>query len=180
MRRAAVPEDGDRRDLAGEVVDLQAVIGACAARLEEQLHQTSDWAERFRIVERLLTERLAAPAAEHPLVSAALAEIERSQGDLRIGSLAERLDCSRKHLAVTFRRQIGLAPKAFARVLRFGHAVEALRDGGIGSLADLAAACGYADQAHFNRDFAEFAGESPLQLCARMLPDGTGILAAAR
>ena len=29
---------------------------------------------------------------------------------------------------------------------------------------------GHADQAHFTRDFSQFAGESPLQLLARMLP----------
>jgi AraC-like DNA-binding protein len=48
------------------------------------------------------------------------------------------------------------------------------------SLAELAAACGYADQAHFNRDFLAFAGESPGALRARLLPDGSGIAAAPR
>ena len=163
--------------LVGGVHDLAAIIGASADRLEERLHDARDWPQRFSIVESLLAERLSRHGAGHRLVEAAWVEIERRRGDIRVGDLAARLDCSRKHLVALFRREIGLPPKTFARVLRFESAVDAMRQGRFRSLADLAFACGYADQAHFTRDFSQFAGEPPLQLLARMLPDGTGVMA---
>lgn len=165
--------------LAGQVVDLGAIIGAASDDLEERLHDARGWPERFAILEGVLMDRLSRHAGGHPLVKAAWGEIERRRGDIRIDELSARLDCSRKHLAGLFRREIGLSPKILARVLRFETAVDAMKQGRFRSLADLAFACGYADQAHFNRDFSQFAGEPPTQLLARILPDGTGVMAAS-
>jgi AraC-like DNA-binding protein len=67
-----------------------------------------------------------------------------------------------------------------ARIFRFERAMQGLAAGRYGSLADLASDCGYADQAHFNREFARFSGETPRVLKARILPDGTGVMAAGR
>ncbi|MGF1620802.1 MAG: helix-turn-helix domain-containing protein [Rhodomicrobiaceae bacterium] len=166
--------------IAGQVVDLRDVLQSQADLLEEKLADAPDWASRFEIVEQLLVERLSRPVSSHAVVKAALEEILARQGDVRIGSLAQRFDHSRKHLVTLFRREVGLTPKTFARVIRFEGAMGRLQQGAYGSLAELAASCGYADQAHFNRDFLRFAGECPSHLLARILPDGTGVMAAAR
>ena len=170
----------DLQDLAGQVVDLDLLLGPLAGRLEAQLEAAPDWPARFALVEALLSERILPAPEESPLVDAALRAIEAGGGRIAIGPLASRLGCSRKHLAALFRRHTGLAPKSLARILRFERAFRLLESGEALSLAALAADCGYADQAHFNRDFRAFAGESPRALLARCLPDGTGILADRR
>jgi AraC-like DNA-binding protein len=77
---------------------------------------------------------------------------------------------SGRHLAGRFRAEIGLTPKTAARVIRFSRArnllitrVTADREH---SLADLAACCGYFDQAHLAREFRSLAGCPPSQWIA--------------
>ena len=82
---------------------------------------------------------------------------------------AAELECSRKHLIAVFRDQIGLPPKTVARVLRFQRAIR-LYDGGGASWVDVAYACGYADEAHFIKDFRRFAGATPQAFLATRHP----------
>jgi AraC-like DNA-binding protein len=167
----------DMCELADKVIDLDAIVGSFADRLEERLEEADSWDARFEILEQMLARRMTRVSAECPLVKTAWSAIERSRGEMRIGALARHLGCSRKHLAALFGREVGQSPKTSARIIRFGCALRELRAGRYSSLAELAVSCGYADQAHFNRDFFAFTGESPSALRERMLPDGTGIMA---
>jgi len=101
----------------------------------------------------------------------------RSAGRVRISALVRQAGWSERHFAAQFREQIGLAPKAFARILRFASAVRALKSGAPPNLADLAQVCGYYDQAHFTRDITAFAGARPTELLASRFPNDTGFRA---
>ena len=85
-----------------------------------------------------------------------------ADGRLAIGPLAAEVGWSRRHLAARWRRDVGLGPKTVARVLRFEHALRLVREGR--ALADVAYACGYADQSHLNRDFRALAGATPREV----------------
>jgi AraC-like DNA-binding protein len=69
-----------------------------------------------------------------------------------------------------------MAPKVYARVLRFDHAVRRLRAGRAGGWVDLALCCGYADQAHLAREFRALSGLPPSAFARRLLPDGGGVV----
>lgn len=60
----------------------------------------------------------------------------------------------------TFRDMFGTTPKRYERILRFRRTLDALVSGA-GSLADIASAHGYYDQAHFTNEFREHAGMTP-------------------
>lgn len=168
----------DLQELSHRVLDLAEFFGRRAADLEARLAETPDWPARFALLEEILLARILEAPAEDPRVAAALTAIRRSGGNVPVERLAGALDCSRKHLAALFKRQVGLPPKTVARLARFEAALQRLTAGRVASLAELALDCGYADQAHFNRDFRGFAGETPRAILARTLPDGTGILDA--
>ena len=61
---------------------------------------------------------------------------------------------------------VGLTPKRFARVCRFQRALGELARSP-GSLAEVAATCGYFDQSHFIHEFRAFAGATPSDYRAR-------------
>ncbi|MEX2193942.1 MAG: AraC family transcriptional regulator [Thermoleophilaceae bacterium] len=176
-------------ELTNRVVDLGDVLGADADLLVEELHDAPDWQARFELLDDVLVRRLDSARPASPDVAWAWQRMIRSGGRLPVGELCEELGCSRKHIVRRFDEQIGLAPKTFARVLRFQRAVHMLghRDGaswvdererGAGrgmTWGEVALECGYFDQAHMNRDFRQFAGASPGELAASLLPDGGGL-----
>ena len=88
----------------------------------------------------------------------------------RISTLADEIGWSRGHLVDRFRREVGLTPKRFARVVRFRSAVDRLATAG--SLATVAAECGYADQSHLTHEFREMAGATPSSYQATFVQDG--------
>jgi transcriptional regulator GlxA family with amidase domain len=89
-------------------------------------------------------------------------QLERSQGQARVEPLMDETGWSRRHVTQRFRRQIGITPKAYARLLRFQHASSLLaEDSASRSLADVAVVAGYYDQSHLTRDFAALAGVTP-------------------
>lgn len=91
--------------------------------------------------------------------------LRQTSGRLGVGQLVDEVGCSHRHLVARFREQVGLAPKAVARVLRFQASLRLLERGGR-SLADVAASAGYYDQAHLHREFRDFAGCTPSALLA--------------
>jgi transcriptional regulator GlxA family with amidase domain len=111
---------------------------------------------------------------EHPLASELrYAWRAVGRGDDTVAEIAGRVGWSTRHLAGRFRTEVGLSPKAAIRVARFDRARRMP-----GRLADVAAACGYADQAHLARDFRAFAGVSASVLRAeefRFVQDLDGV-----
>lgn len=159
-------------DLRNRGVDLDEIFGAEAARLTARLYDAASWDERFDLLDQEIAIRLAAARPLSREVLWTWRRIVESRGQLAIGSLAAETGRSPRHLIAQFREHIGLSPKVFARVMRFGHAVQGLRQGGGRRLADVAATCGYFDQAHFDRDFKEFAGVTPSELVRSLQTDG--------
>lgn len=154
----------DLAELVDQTVDLADIIGPEAGRLEDRLDACASWGERFAIVETFLMRRLAEVEHRSTLVDLALAEIGRSHGGAAVAEIAAHAGCSRKHLSAMVRRATGLPPKTLARVARFERAVALLRSSDRPPLARVAAEVGYADQAHFSRDFRDFAGMRPSDL----------------
>ena len=147
------------RSLSREVVALDDLLGPEGCVLEERLIEASSWQERFGLVEAALAAKLQVAEPPPPDVDWAWRRLLSSRGLLKVSELTKELGCSRKHLAARFREHVGVSPKRFARMLRFRRASDLIATGT--SLAEVAAICGYYDQAHMDRDFREFAQTTP-------------------
>jgi AraC-like DNA-binding protein len=130
--------------------------------LPERLADEPDWARRFGRVDAALLGALDASRVRPDReVAWAWRELLRTDGAVPVARLAEETGWSRRHLLTRFRTQVGLAPKAAGRVLRFNRAAGLLATAPSGTIADLAARCGYADHAHLDREFRALAGCTP-------------------
>jgi AraC-like DNA-binding protein len=148
-------------ELAGDTVDLAAVLGRRSGALRERLAEQPDWPARFALLDAALTDLVEDGRGEHgvrPEVGYAWDRLAETGGNLLIGELAREVGWSRRHLAELFRAETGVGPKAAARLIRFERACDRLRGPGRPTLAAVAADAGYVDQAHLSRDFRDLAG----------------------
>ena len=156
-------------ELAGRVVPFPDIAGRVHADLALRLIDACDWDARLDLIERLLLERLSSPSPRSRMVSWAVARIQDSGGAVDITDLARELGYSAKHTIDLFRDQVGVAPKLFARIVRFDRLMSHLRAGGRGTWTDLALTFGYYDQAHLIRDVRQFTGLTPIQARGALL-----------
>lgn len=159
-------------ELTDRIEDVTDVLGADARRLISDLEISARWDTRFDLVEAFLLRRLERGRVETPGITWAWRQLAASHGILLISGLSEELAWSRRHFIQTFRRELGLPPKIVARQLRFGRAARQMQRNPGRPLADIAVACGFADQAHLSREFQALAGVTPTELRReRRIPD---------
>ncbi|MDQ6433129.1 AraC family transcriptional regulator [Mesorhizobium sp. LHD-90] len=146
-------------ELADRMILLDDVLGNDGLALREHLGNTTDWKSRFALAAGFVSSRIGDGCPPSAEVREVFSGIDASGGRAPVSRLATRAGWSRKHLAERFRAEIGLGPKSVARIVRFNRALAAARAGD--KWADIAAGCGYADQAHLTREFRALAGISP-------------------
>lgn len=105
---------------------------------------------------------LGAPEEESLLVNALVEVVETDTSVVAVGQLCERFDLGERALQRLTARRLGLSPAWLIRRRRLHEAADRLREGEV-RLADVAAELGYADQAHFTRDFRTSTSMTPAE-----------------
>ena len=90
----------------------------------------------------------------------ALALIESRRGNVAIDRVAHTVGISRRHLERRFKDEVGLGAKHIARIVRVHAALAWMRRQPLLSGADIAARCGYSDQAHLIRECTALTGRT--------------------
>jgi AraC-like DNA-binding protein len=142
-------------ELARRTVALEEVVHE--PFLVERLATAHDWEARFAVLDTTLGRRLV-DARPSPEIAWAWRRLRATDGRVPIGDLAAELGWSRKRIVAHFRDEIGLPPKAAARLLRFERARELA---GTMSWAELAFECGFHDQSHLINEFRAITGRTP-------------------
>ncbi|HVQ17263.1 MAG TPA: helix-turn-helix domain-containing protein, partial [Vicinamibacterales bacterium] len=161
-------------DMTNGAFAPEDIFGTFARQLTERLYEGRSWEARFDWLDRALTDRLRNSREVPAAVRCAWQRLIASSGRASISSIVREVGWSQRHFIARFRHEIGVSPKVFARMLRFGRVVRDLRAGRAGDLADISLESGYCDQSHLNRDAREFAGVTPGELRKSLLPDGGG------
>lgn len=145
--------------LAGHHTPLEQLLPAGDVdALLARLHAAADAATRLAWFEHWLMARACGwPQALHPGLVRSL------RGRLQDASVAEQVSASglsHRHYIALFRQATGLAPREWLGLQRFSRALALAADPALG-WADIAAASGYADQAHLANSFRAVAGLTP-------------------
>jgi AraC-like DNA-binding protein len=160
--------------LDGGIRNVARLFGMDVDGLCERLGEAPSLAEKQTLLEDALRPGLARPLCQDRRCVRALELIEACQGSIQVEAVALELGLSPRTLRRMFLEQVGLAPKAFIRHLRFQRTLERLQRSPLGaSLAELAQAGGYADQSHLIREFRRLAGRLPTELRPAIVADSS-------
>ncbi|MGV3622739.1 MAG: helix-turn-helix domain-containing protein [Archangium sp.] len=154
-------------ELTDQTVRLQTLWGEDALPLTCAISREPD-----AIAEHFATAALARVRKREESSSARLARHAVRMLDAEqvpVGSVAERLGVTSRHLRRTFVENVGVGPKEFARATRLQRALklaEKTTDWG-----DVANTAGYFDQSHFTTDFKALMGVTPTRFERRAVVD---------
>lgn len=151
-----VPESA----LAGHHTPLELLlsVGEVDALLEG-LHACCGAAARLALFERWLMGRA---CGRPPVLHPALVRSMRSQlpQDVRVAERVRASGLSHRHYIALFREAVGLTPREWLGLQRFAQVLALAAEPARG-WADIAADCGFADQAHLANSFRAIAGLTP-------------------
>ena len=146
-----------------------AVLGAPVGALYEQLGNLRSFADRIKVVESFLTERLRRRRPLHPAESA-LRILASTNKQRTVRSVAAQTGISTRQLERLSMDYTGITPIELARLARFQKALR-LRQTTTESWTWIAHAANYHDQMHMIREFRSLAGNTPERAIGDLSPD---------
>jgi len=162
------------RETTGLALNLSDLVGPEANDLLERCEEARSIERRFRVVAQWITGCCARAPRMDAAVAWMVAQLDASGGTAPIATLREHVGLSKMQLVDAFRRDVGLTPKLYARIVRFRRALFELQWARARRLTDVALDAQYYDQAHMNTEFRALGGVTPRAFLAGRHPVGDG------
>ncbi len=147
-------------EFTGKELDVAKYWGPAGQRIAEAVLAEESEDGRYQLIEDFLRSLEPVPDAAARRTGAIAESIARDRSLTSVEEICRRHDLNVRGVQRLFARYIGVNPKWVIQRYRLHEAAEQLASNPA-SQAALAAELGYADQAHFVRDFKRIVGVSP-------------------
>lgn len=150
------------KTLANKETPIEKLFDQKAAKkLTQEIAEATDVTQRIETIEHFLLSRLTEePMVDH-IVRTIIDTLLSTKGSSSISSMLKQDLSKRRQLERNFVKQIGISPKQLGKVIRLQSAIKMMLNKEEETLTSIAYESDYYDQAHFIKDFREFAGVSP-------------------
>jgi len=139
-------------------VPLESVWGPRAGEVCDRVVAAKTPAAKVAVMECALLSAARGRREQHASVRYGIAALRTQRPVARV---VDDVGLSQRRFIEIFRNEVGVTPKAFARVHRFQRVLGCIEHHTEVDWPAVALDAGYFDQAHFIHDFREFAGVSP-------------------
>lgn len=144
--------------LNDHVADLHDALNGKLDALENQVRTSSNNHERIAIINNYLGQLILKPS--DLVVEKALSEIFSTHGLVTVSELCELTNTHERQLQRRFKKEIGLSPKFYSRLIRFNYIFHLAQEKKL-RWSEVGLEAGYYDQSHFIKNFKSFTGEDP-------------------
>lgn len=150
----------DASDTIDSVLDLQHFF---PKEIVDQIISAKHTKTRISLIENFLLKKLSQMKVVDSRIINFLSMCPRTN----YGRLLKDYGISERQFERKFLQSVGFTPSYYKRVVRFENAHARIQRDDYTSFANLAYELGYSDQSHFNREFKQFSGSSPLSLTTK-------------
>jgi AraC-like DNA-binding protein len=154
-------------ELTDRVFEADALGIRRLDELRERLADSDSTATRVAHVERWLLESGTTSDGEFDCIQYAVSQLRDPTLSRRIRDISAELGLSHRQLIDRFRNVVGVTPRRLARIYRLQAVIRYLAKRSRVNWSRVAADCGFADQAHLNRELRDLAGMTPTAYLAR-------------
>lgn len=157
-------------ELTDTVVSADLVFGRAILDLREQLLAAQSIRRMFLLLERFLLHQAGDSLYGDYFtrcIQYALHNIIHQPTAHRLDQLSDQIGYSQKHFIDLFKRQVGILPKQYLKIMRFQRAIRTIENQAAINWSQIALESGFYDQAHFIHDFKHFSGFTPNEYLQR-------------
>lgn len=145
--------------LRNQTFHLADVLEISVEHVVERIQNSRTNEQRINTVETFLIGRLATPKNGDEIIPL-INDIKAKKGQVSVRDLSGRHKISNRKMERLFLQQVGISAKLYSRLIRFSNVYNLVQQPSF-TKAEATYLSGYFDQAHFNKEFREFTGESP-------------------
>lgn len=141
--------------------NLEEIFGPCFTSFCYRIEALKRVEERTQLADAYLLNRIYKAQKRQSFLPMAAELIRHQKGEITVENLSHEVCISTRQLEREFKNKLGMGPKAYMRISRLNKVLQLLDQQPSIPLARLSYMCGYADQAHFIREFKQLTGELP-------------------
>lgn len=150
----------DLTEFINKRIDADLFLGKKLQNFMDALYEAPTPEAKIQIANRYFLDWFRPRLEGLWLTDLAANAILEARGFINMDDLAQRLCITSRHLRRIFNAQMGVSPKYFARIKRFGYAYYCLNSAHF-NWRELTGPNGFYDQAHFIKEFKHFSGVAP-------------------
>jgi AraC-like DNA-binding protein len=151
-------------ELRDIVLEADLVFGKSVLDLREQLLACPSIGKMFCLLEQFLlrlSRNTLSPDSASRCIEYALSSIILQPGIVRLPQLSDQIGYSQKHLIGLFKKQVGIPPMQYVKIMRFQKIILELEKKISADWSSIALQNGFYDQSHFIHEFRNFSGFTP-------------------
>jgi AraC-like DNA-binding protein len=151
-------------EITDVVVSADLIFGADVLDLREQMLAAPSIRHMFSLVEAFLLKRakgMLSADTSTECVDNVLTSMVHKSDRLSLQQLSDQIGYSQKHFIQLFKKQVGVPPGQYLKIMRFQKTIREIEMAGSIHWSEIALRNGYYDQAHFIHEFKTYSGFTP-------------------
>jgi AraC-like DNA-binding protein len=158
--------------ITNDSIAFRDAFGMDSTALEDAILSREDEQEMVGIAESFLRERLPEQDKNVSIINEIVDYIIAHQEITRVDDLVSQFNLNKRTMQRLFRQYVGVSPKWVIKRYRLHEVAERLAEGESVDWTGMVLELGYADQAHFIKDFKAIVGKTPAEY-AKHVGSGT-------